>query len=110
MFPQLPDHARETSRKAQINRVVPVHHDGYPVTYFESAPHPPSERRTDAGQLPPWLPGVVFSSAPLSPAAARVCRATYGVLSAPLSWRPGGAASGPRPAARSGDPLRESAR
>lgn len=33
------------------------------VTYFVSAPHPPSERRTDAGQLPPWLLGVAFSPA-----------------------------------------------
>ncbi len=33
------------------------------MTYFESAPHPPSERQTDAGQLPPWLLGVAFSAA-----------------------------------------------
>ncbi|TQJ48105.1 hypothetical protein FBY34_7556 [Streptomyces sp. SLBN-115] len=30
------------------------------MTYFVRAPHPPSERRTDAGQLPPWLLGVAF--------------------------------------------------
>lgn len=30
------------------------------VAYFGSAPHPPSERQTDAGQLPPWLLGVAF--------------------------------------------------
>jgi hypothetical protein len=30
------------------------------VTYFVRAPHPPSERQTDAGQLPPWLLGVAF--------------------------------------------------
>lgn len=30
------------------------------MTYFVNAPHPPSERRTDAGQLPPWLLGVAF--------------------------------------------------
>lgn len=34
-----------------------------PMPYFGCAPHPPSERRTDAGQLPPWLPGVAFSPA-----------------------------------------------
>ena len=28
------------------------------MPYFISAPHPPSERLTDAGRLPPWLPGV----------------------------------------------------
>lgn len=33
-----------------------MHRTGYPVTYFESAPHPPSERRTDAGQLPRGCP------------------------------------------------------
>jgi hypothetical protein len=32
------------------------------VTYFVRAPHPPSERWTDAGQLPPWLPGVAMSA------------------------------------------------
>jgi hypothetical protein len=32
------------------------------VTYCVSAPHPPSERRTDAGRLPPWLPGVAMSA------------------------------------------------
>ena len=31
------------------------------MTYFVRAPHPPSEPRTDAGQLPPWLLGVAFS-------------------------------------------------
>ncbi len=31
------------------------------MTYFVRAPHPPSERRTDAGQLPPWLLGVAIS-------------------------------------------------
>jgi hypothetical protein len=31
------------------------------MAYFVRAPHPPSERRTDAGQLPPWLLGVAFS-------------------------------------------------
>ena len=30
------------------------------MTYFVCAPHPPSERRTDAGRLPPWLPGVAM--------------------------------------------------
>ena len=30
------------------------------MTYFVRAPHPPSERQTDAGQLPPWLLGVAF--------------------------------------------------
>lgn len=49
-----------SSRKAQINHEVPVHHTPVPVTYFVRAPHPPSERRTDAGQLPPWLLGVAF--------------------------------------------------
>lgn len=33
------------------------------MTYFVRAPHPPSGRRTDAGQLPPWLPGVATSGA-----------------------------------------------
>lgn len=33
------------------------------MTYFVRAPHPPSERQTDAGQLPPWLLGVAFSPA-----------------------------------------------
>jgi len=37
--------------------------DGLPVTYFLRAPHPPSERQTDAGQLPPWLLGVALFSA-----------------------------------------------
>jgi hypothetical protein len=27
---------------------------------LSGAPHPPSERQTDAGQLPPWLLGVVL--------------------------------------------------
>ena len=36
-----------------------------PVTYCVRAPHPPSERRTDAGRLPPWLPGVVMSATAL---------------------------------------------
>lgn len=31
------------------------------MTYFVGAPHPPSERWTDAGRLPPWLPGVAMS-------------------------------------------------
>lgn len=30
------------------------------MTYCVRAPHPPSERRTDAGQLPPWLLGVAL--------------------------------------------------
>ncbi len=30
------------------------------MTYFVRAPHPPSERQTDAGQLPPWLLGVAL--------------------------------------------------
>ncbi len=30
------------------------------MPYFKCAPHPPSERRTDAGRLPPWLPGVAL--------------------------------------------------
>ncbi len=33
---------------------------GSRVTYFVRAPHPPSERQTDAGQLPPWLLGVAL--------------------------------------------------
>ncbi len=37
------------------------------VTYLEGAPHPPSERRTDAGQLPPWLLGVVCLSPQVRP-------------------------------------------
>lgn len=37
--------------------VPPVHP---PVTYCVRAPHPPSERWTDAGRLPPWLPGVAL--------------------------------------------------
>lgn len=40
-----------------------MHRSPVCVTYFVSAPHPPSERRTDAGQLPPWLLGVAFSPA-----------------------------------------------
>jgi hypothetical protein len=50
----------QSSRKAQINHVVPVPGGGLPVTYFVGAPHPPSERQTDAGQLPPWLLGVAL--------------------------------------------------
>lgn len=46
------------------------------MAYFVSAPHPPSERRTDAGQLPPWLLGVAFSGGDASkgpgPGARRV--------------------------------------
>ena len=41
------------------------------MTYFVRAPHPPSERQTDAGQLPPWLLGVAFSP-PLFPTSTRV--------------------------------------
>lgn len=37
-----------------------MHRTPFPVTYFVGAPHPPSERRTDAGQLPPWLLGVAL--------------------------------------------------
>ena len=37
-----------------------MHRTPVRVAYFGSAPHPPSERRTDAGQLPPWLLGVAF--------------------------------------------------
>jgi hypothetical protein len=47
-------------RKSSANREVPVHLTPLPVTYFVGAPHPPSERRTDAGQLPPWLLGVAM--------------------------------------------------
>jgi hypothetical protein len=50
----------QSSRKAQVNREVPVHGIASPVAYFVSAPHPPSERQTDAGQLPPWLLGVAL--------------------------------------------------
>ncbi|GGU86282.1 hypothetical protein GCM10010498_50590 [Streptomyces cavourensis] len=57
--------------KAQINHDVPVHRTPVPVTYFECAPHPPSERWTDAGQLPPWLPGVAVS--PTGDASFTVC-------------------------------------
>ncbi|CAG7634647.1 hypothetical protein SBRY_21096 [Actinacidiphila bryophytorum] len=32
------------------------------MTYFVGAPHPPSGRWTDAGRLPPWLPGVAMSA------------------------------------------------
>lgn len=39
-------------KNPRINRAVPVPGDGLPVTYFVRAPHPPSERQTDAGQLP----------------------------------------------------------
>jgi len=42
------------------------------VTYFVSAPHPPSERWTDAGRLPPWLPGVAM------PAAGRTRQSSLG--------------------------------
>lgn len=52
----------QSSRKAQINHADPVHRAPFPVTYCVSAPHPPSERRTDAGRLPPWLPGVAMSA------------------------------------------------
>ncbi|GGX94354.1 hypothetical protein GCM10010324_45230 [Streptomyces hiroshimensis] len=52
----------QSSRKPQINHVVSVPRAGHPVTYFLSAPHPPSERQTDAGRLPPWLPGVAVSA------------------------------------------------
>lgn len=41
-----------------------MHQAPSPVTYCVRAPHPPSERRTDAGRLPPWLPGVVMSAGP----------------------------------------------
>ncbi len=49
------------------------------MTYFVSAPHPPSERRTDAGQLPPWLLGVAFvrGRCPVSHRAA--CRTIVSV-------------------------------
>ncbi|GGN59266.1 hypothetical protein GCM10012285_56230 [Streptomyces kronopolitis] len=48
-----------------------MHRAPYPVTYCVRAPHPPSERQTDAGRLPPWLPGVVMSAAPERPRAGR---------------------------------------
>lgn len=48
-----------------------MHPAPYPVTYCVRAPHPPSERRTDAGRLPPWLPGVVMSAARERPSAGR---------------------------------------
>ncbi|GHF30028.1 hypothetical protein GCM10018772_64410 [Streptomyces fumanus] len=57
-----------SSKKAQINHAVPVPGGTPPVTYFVSAPHPPSERLTDAGQLPPWLLGVAFSTRRVRPA------------------------------------------
>ena len=67
----------QSSRKAQINHVVQVPGDGLPVTYFVGAPHPPSERQTDAGQLPPWLLGVAlfgaFFSASFSAVVRRTC-------------------------------------
>lgn len=51
------------------------------MTYFVRAPHPPSERRTDAGQLPPWLLGVAIfgrvrvTGVTLSDAETPVCSA-----------------------------------
>lgn len=48
-----------------------MHPAPYPVTYCVRAPHPPSERRTDAGRLPPWLPGVVMSADRERPSAGR---------------------------------------
>lgn len=48
-----------------------MHRAPYPVTYCVRAPHPPSERRTDAGRLPPWLPGVVMSAAQERPCTGR---------------------------------------
>jgi hypothetical protein len=47
-------------KKAQTDRAVPVPGNRLTVTYCIRAPHPPSERRTDAGQLPPWLLGVAL--------------------------------------------------
>lgn len=41
-----------------MNPTVPVLPRGAGVRYFKRVPHPPSERGFDAGQLPPWLPGV----------------------------------------------------
>lgn len=49
------------------------------MTYFVSAPHPPSERRTDAGQLPPWLLGVAFVRGQWAASHRAACRTIVSV-------------------------------
>lgn len=48
------------------------------VTYCVRAPHPPSERQTDAGQLPPWLLGVALFAAVSRANSLRALRALRG--------------------------------
>ena len=51
----------EAQEKLNGNWAVRLHTGVHCMSYFKSAPYPPSERRTDAGRLPPWLPGVAMS-------------------------------------------------